>query len=158
VADTKKLAIGGGRGYPRAEADQQKWIDSVRTQTGLPVDRIKQLFERYGTRAADIAAFIAAGSDQPFRALPSFSYREVIFLAQSEMVVHLDDFLLRRSLIAMLGLTTGDLIEEMAAVLAPVLGWSQDRVGEEIERTVRILTSKFGVPLDRVQVARKQSV
>ncbi|MBL8152582.1 MAG: glycerol-3-phosphate dehydrogenase/oxidase [Anaerolineae bacterium] len=156
VADTKKLAIGGGRDYPRAEADQQTWIDGVQSKTGIPADRIEQLFERYGTRAADIAAFIAAGSDQPFRAAPSFSHREVIFLAQREKVVHLEDFLLRRSLIAMLGLTTADLLEETAAVLAPVLGWSEDRITEEIERAVQILSSKCGVPLDRVRVSRKE--
>ena len=41
--------------------------------------------------------------DASLQSLPSYSRREIAFLAQCEKVVHLDDLLLRRSMLAMLG-------------------------------------------------------
>lgn len=149
--DTKTTAIGGGKDYPFADSARRQWLSEVQIQTDLSAERISTLFERYGTYARAIAAFCAAGDDAPLQALPTYSRREVMYLAEHEKVMHLDDFLLRRSVIAMLGLTTRPLLEEMASILAATLGWSDQARRQEIEQTVQILQSRHGVPAEKLR-------
>ena len=105
------------------------------------------LLDRYGTRAEGLAQFISAAPDQPLRSLPEYSRREIQFMASQESIVHLDDLILRRTIMALLGQLSLDLLEELAVVLAPVLEWSQERTQQEIERTVKLLREAHGVEL-----------
>jgi glycerol-3-phosphate dehydrogenase len=73
--------------------------------------------------------------------------REVAFLAENEKVVHLDDLVLRRSLLAYLGHLNRPLIAELATIVAEVVGWSDNRKQEEIKRTLDILRDRHGVEL-----------
>jgi len=57
-------------------------------------------------------------------------------MALHERVVHLDDLILRRTLMALLGQVNGPLLEELAAVVSPVLGWSPKDAAAEVERTI----------------------
>jgi glycerol-3-phosphate dehydrogenase len=91
--------------------------------------------------------FISQGRDEPLRTLPEYSKRELAYIAQKEKVVHLDDFLLRRSLLAMLGRLTRDNVEEIAWVLGEALNWTSERREEEVERTREILKDRHGVVL-----------
>ena len=144
---TRDLAIGGGRGYPRTEEALQAWLADLSEQSGLALPRLETLFERYGTRAIEIAHFIAGGGDRPFGDQPSYSHCEVAYLVRHEMVVHLDDLLLRRSLLAMLGQLSHSLLAEMAEVVGEELGWSDEQIGAEIWRTLGILEERHGVQL-----------
>ena len=145
--NTRSLAIGGGRGYPRDSGEMHRQIESLSAWTGVSRERLQTLFERYGSRAEMIATFMNGGTDFIFRWLPDYSLREIIFLAQHEKICHLDDLLLRRSLLAMLGRVTGDMVEELAGALANALGWDEDRKAAEIARTLLILADKHGVQL-----------
>lgn len=62
--------------------------------------------------------------------------------------MHLDDLVLRRTIMALLGQLSLDLLEELAVVLAPVLAWSQEITQQEIERTVKLLSEVHGVTLN----------
>ncbi|HLA45066.1 MAG TPA: glycerol-3-phosphate dehydrogenase/oxidase, partial [Aggregatilineales bacterium] len=94
--DTHHIAIGGGRDYPSSEKARQKWIADLAQETKLPPERVKILFERYGTRAADAARFIcAARGDRLLTHRADYSTREVMYIVQHEQVIHLDDFALR---------------------------------------------------------------
>ncbi|MBI5927867.1 MAG: glycerol-3-phosphate dehydrogenase/oxidase [Chloroflexi bacterium] len=141
---TNQLAIGGGKNYPKTDADREAWLQDTSQNIKLPKDRLEQLLNRYGTRATEIAQFLVAGPDQALQYHPDYTRREIEFLAMHEKVVHLDDLLLRRSLIAMLGQANQALVEELAAILADCLGRS---VASEIERATRILQDKHGVVL-----------
>jgi glycerol-3-phosphate dehydrogenase len=145
--NTRSLAIGGGRGYPREPGEMRRQIDSLSAWTGVTRERLKTLFERYGTRAEAIATFMNGGTDFIFRSLRDFSLREIIFLAQHEKICHLDDLLLRRSMLGMLGRVTGEIVEELAGALANALGWDEDRKSAEVARTLLILADKHGVQL-----------
>ncbi|HET6595541.1 MAG TPA: glycerol-3-phosphate dehydrogenase/oxidase [Anaerolineales bacterium] len=142
---TRDLPIGGGRGYPRASSEMQSQIESLSAWTGLTRERLKILFERYGTRAETIATYMNGGTDFIFKSLPGYSLREVTFIVQHEKVCHLDDFLLRRSMLAMLGHVNGDMIEELANALANALGWDEERKSAEVARTLLLLTDRHGV-------------
>jgi glycerol-3-phosphate dehydrogenase len=144
---TRELPIGGGRSYPRGPDALKSQIESLSAWTGVTRERLKKLFERYGTRAENIATYMNGGTDFILRSLPDYSLREIIFIAQHEKVCHLDDFLLRRSMLAMLGLVTGEVIEEMAKALGNALGWNEERKAAEVARTLLILADRHGVRL-----------
>jgi len=109
----------------------------------LLLERARTLFDRYGTRARKVADYIAQGHDSPLRHHAGYSRREIEFLAACEMVVHLDDLLQRRTLVAIMGETTQPLLEELAEVVGQICGWSQEKHTAEIERTQQIFAAKF---------------
>ena len=146
-AHTRDLAIGGGRAYPRNEAARDRWLRDLGARSKLPPERVSELFERYGTRAEAVALCIAEAPDKALRALANFSEREIIFLLKHEKVERLDDLLLRRTLIAMLGQVTLALLHELADICAATLGWSATRTAAEIERAIVLLRVKHRVVL-----------
>ncbi len=144
----KHMSIGGGKGYPRTAPDRALWVAAMEQKTGLSRQQLETLLDRYGTRAKAVAAFIRAQADQPdapLRTLPTYSTREIQFIAAEEQIVHLDDLLLRRTLIGLLGQITPDLLGEVAALIAPILGWSPEVAQTEIQRTLTILEARHGV-------------
>ncbi len=145
--DTLSLPIGGGRGYPRTPDEMKRQVESLSAWTAMPKERLQILFERYGTRAESIASFMNGGADQQLHSLPDYTRREVTFLAQHEKVRHLDDFVLRRSMLAMLGRLTRDSVHELAGILGNALGWSDEQVSAEAARTLSILVDRHGVRL-----------
>jgi glycerol-3-phosphate dehydrogenase len=142
---THSLPIGGGQDYPRGKAEIQKWLDEFEKSTNLPRNQVEVLFRRYGTRARQVAAFLQAGKDTPIAAWPNFSYREILYLVQNEKIMHLDDLLLRRTLLATLGELSLPLIEEMADAVGAGLGWDAGQKQAEVKRALAILADKHGV-------------
>jgi glycerol-3-phosphate dehydrogenase len=143
---SENLPIGGGKNYPKYDADKERWV--AENGRGLPKEQVLTLLERYGTRAAEIMVFIAAESDSPLVHHPAYSRREIEFLASCERVTHLDDLILRRTLIGMLGKLDKSLLEELANIVAPVLKWSPDQTKSEIERTAQIFKMIHGVNIE----------
>jgi glycerol-3-phosphate dehydrogenase len=138
------LAIGGGQAYP---AERAPWITNLAQQSGLPPERIAALLERYGTRAAEVAAFINAGSDEPLSHHPGYSRREIQFMVEREYALHIDDVILRRTLLAILGQLSFELIAELGAIMAASLGWSPEQSQQEIAQTLHLLETRCGVQL-----------
>jgi glycerol-3-phosphate dehydrogenase len=66
-------------------------------------------------------------------------------------VVHLDDLILRRTLMGLLGEVNGPLLEELAGIMAPVLGWSKQDAAGEVERTIQLLEKVHGWCATRTQ-------
>ncbi len=150
-AGSDLLAIGGGREYPGSDIARRRWVELLREGTGLSEERLLALLERYGTRAEQVAAFCAEGADRPLRHHEAYTVREIEFLVRDERVFHLDDLVLRRTAIALLGELTSDLLTELAAIVAPVLGWSARETREDIDRTLDILRDKFGIDLSHAR-------
>jgi glycerol-3-phosphate dehydrogenase len=134
IRDSADVPIGGGKGYPRMPEG-----------TGLPQERLARLLERYGTGADRVAAYLEAGPDGPLAGHAGYSRREIEFMALYERVVHLDDLILRRTLMGLLGEVNGPLLEELAAIVSPVLGWSEQEAAAEVERTIQLLEKVHGV-------------
>ncbi len=144
---TRDLPIGGGRGYPLADGDRKRRMDGTAAWSGVTGDRAQMLFERYGTRAEMVGTFIGRAPDAPLKSLPSYSRREIAFLAQCEKVLHLDDLILRRSMLAMLGHLTRPALDEIADALAEALSWSAQQKQAELDRALNILHEQHGVVL-----------
>ena len=146
-AGTQDLPIGGGKDYPWTGYIQLQFFNRVYELTGLPGQWPKILFDRYGTRAQEIAAFMAADDDAALEHKPDMTRREIAFLAQHEKIVHLDDLLLRRTMLAFLGELTRPLVDELADVLGDALGWSKTQKKAEAARALEILADRHGVRL-----------
>ena len=131
VADTRHLPIGGGRDYA-----------ALKDSSGCD----PQLFARYGSRCREVSAY-QTGDDTPLEHYLDMTRREVAFLAEKEKVVHLDDLILRRSLMAYLGHLNRPLLDELADILADVLDWDETQQQAEVERTLLILQDQHGVNL-----------
>ena len=148
---TVTLPIGGGRDYPQTPQAQSAWIDQHQQQSGLSRLHVTSLLHRYGTLAAAIIADIAQhreqGADHPLQHQPAYLRGEVRYVARTEKVARLDDFLLRRSSLAMLGLLTRPLLEELATILGEVLGWSPQEQQAEVARTIDLLAKRHRVQL-----------
>ena len=134
IRSSADLAIGGGKGYPR-----------MPQSAGLSQERLAALEERYGTGAEKVAAYLEAGADAPLANHPAYSRREIEFMALHERVVHLDDLVLRRTLMGLLGQVNRPLLEELAAIVSPALGWSPAGAARDVERTVQLLERVHGV-------------
>jgi glycerol-3-phosphate dehydrogenase len=66
---------------------------------------------------------------------------ELRHLAATEDVIHLDDLILRRTMIGKLGQITPDSLQEIARICAEALNWSQQKTVDEIDRITRLLQS-----------------
>ena len=144
---TRELPIGGGRGYSMNGDEQNRQIDGLAAWTGLDKQRLQVLYSRYGTRTEVIASFIKRAADQPLKSLPEYTHREIAFLALHEKVKHLDDLILRRTMLAMLGRLTRERIEELAEVLGDSLGWNNEQKNAEAARAIRLLGDRHSVQL-----------
>jgi glycerol-3-phosphate dehydrogenase len=120
---------------------------ALSTEFGMDEAAAASLVDHLGLRARDAALLcaddpdlkkpIAPGSDCPAPlALAAFS-------AEHEMVVHLEDFYLRRS---NLGLRLpGDHrgVDRVAAVIGDRLWWSREREAEELEKLGRVVAGEY---------------
>lgn len=142
---TEKLQFGGGRGYPKTDDEKATWINSISQKTGISGERISVLFDRYGTYAAAIAEYCAAGSDAYLENHAGYTRREISFLTKNEKIIHLDDLILRRSLIGMLGQSSGGLLIELAQIMGAELGWSSEQAVQEAKRCAELLVKRHRV-------------
>ncbi len=85
---------------------------------------------------------------------PHYTRSEIAEMAKREKIVHLDDLLLRRTLLAYLGQLTRTLVEEMANALGESLGWNGVQKKAEVTRTLEILADRHGLVLSEAEGVR----
>lgn len=135
---TAKLPIGGGANFPANQNAIENWIGAHVSPT-IDAARAAVLLTRYGTRAEKVIEFLANGDDQAFESTRELSTREIEFMVQNEQIGHLVDVFIRRTSLAFRGLITAELLAETAAALAAPLGWTAQRVTEEIAHAQDVL-------------------
>src|SRR5690606_21511938 len=114
---TRTLAIGGGRDYPSTPEAQERWKATHLAAFGAA--RADVLFERYGTRAAAVAASISeilggANETADLGAGCELTGAEVAYLVEAEQAASISDILFRRTDIAFRGAVTADLVRALA--------------------------------------------
>lgn len=143
VASTVGVRIGGGNGYPRTPRRRMEWL---RQNVG-DTERGRTLFVRYGTRAAEVAAFIDEGDDAPVVG-DALSTRELAWMVEREQVRHVADVIFRRTSLAFTGDADAAAVQAIAEALAPLLGWDAARIESEIVDTSTQLREAHGVDID----------
>jgi len=134
---TAQMPIGGGKDFPSDPGRRTEWIMRVAQKSGLREARVRDLLERYGTTAETYALSAIVEKERPLKSLPSYTVGEIESIAANEYVMHLDDIVCRRTLIALLGDARGEVLRELAGIAGRVLGWDQTRQEEEINRARR---------------------
>jgi glycerol-3-phosphate dehydrogenase len=150
TASTQSLPIGGGAELPADAAATERFIDKMTAGSGLGRARALGLLRRYGSKALPLAQRLAASGDTPLRHAPEYSAAELSYLCMETGVVHLDDLVIRRTLLAIRGLVTDDALAEIAGVAAEALGWDAARAHEELRACAAALRERHGVRLQPV--------
>tara|TARA_R110002050_G_scaffold177889_1_gene311101 strand:- start:68149 stop:69840 length:1692 start_codon:yes stop_codon:yes gene_type:complete len=145
--DTYDISIGGGKQFPNSENARDNWFCKMENKTGLPLNKLETLLERYGTEAEAVASFMVKDNDQPLDFHTEYTYREIMYLVHNEYVVHLDDLILRRTTIALKGELTYSLLKEIGSIVRKLNNWSENALAKEINRTVEILRHKHNLKL-----------
>lgn len=136
---TRGMPIGGGRGFPTTARARARWVADA--APGFDPRRAELLLGRYGTIAAQVIAAISADTDDaPLTGAPTYSTGEMRHLARTEHVRHLDDLLLRRTSLGFVGQADA-VAGEVAAAVAPVLGWDAATVDAEVVRARAALSA-----------------
>jgi glycerol-3-phosphate dehydrogenase len=106
-----------------------------RAQIELSLPLIRHLIGRYAEAAPTIIGIIAAapGSATPLSAHTPTIAAEVIHTIRNESALRLSDIVLRRTTIGAAGHPGAAALHAAAAVAAAELGWTPERVREEIE-------------------------
>jgi glycerol-3-phosphate dehydrogenase len=143
TVSTVGLAIGGGKDFPATPAARTVWLAAHGDEVGR--ERAEALLSRYGTRAGAIIDVLTEAPDAPLAHNPLYTRREIEYLAGEESVTHLIDLLLRRTSLAFVGGLSLALLDELAGIIAPVLGWDTDRVAAEVRAAREELHEVHGV-------------
>ncbi len=99
--------------------------------------RDPHLADRYGGDAAVVQAMIAADPSLGEPLVPGLPYHkaEALYAVRYEMATTLDDVLARRTRARLLARdATAAAAADVAALIAPELGWSADRTADEVAR------------------------
>jgi len=129
---TDRIPVIGADGFPALWNARQRLAD----ESGLHVARIEHLLRRYGTLIHELLELVADEPElgRPLEGAPDYLRVEMRYGASHEGALHLDDLLARRTRISIGTFDRGvDAAPEVARIVAPVLGWSEDDITREIE-------------------------
>lgn len=144
---TAQRPIGGGADLPDEASGMNAFLARVETAGRVSRPRALALVDRYGSRALALAERFAAEGDAPLQHAPDHSVAEVHFLCQDTAVAHLDDLVIRRTVLAISGKLTAGLLAELADLAAAALGWNPERRQAELDTCTRLLREHHGVSL-----------
>lgn len=133
VHSTLDRLIGGGRDFPTEPESQKQW--AIEHAGAVTPERALVLLRRYGTVAARIIQDLTP-EDRPLLHHGDYSVEEILSLVRREWVLTLSDIVYRRTKMAFRGEITPELVEELADILAPVLGWSPTERSQQISSLV----------------------
>jgi glycerol-3-phosphate dehydrogenase len=97
--------------------------------------RVRHLLDRYGSLIDEVLAMTAGRPDllDPISEAPNYLKVEAYYAAAAEGALHLEDILARRMRISIEYPHRGvDCAREVAEVVAPVLGWDDDDIDDEV--------------------------
>ncbi|MFL6109868.1 MAG: glycerol-3-phosphate dehydrogenase [Catenulispora sp.] len=130
-----------------AEGFAARWNERARIarRTGLPQVRVEHLLRRYGSCIDELLELIAADESlaDPIAGADDYLRAEAVYAASHEGALHLEDVLTRRTRISIEERDRGlAAAPEVAALIAPVLGWSAATVRQEVERYLSQVTAE----------------
>jgi glycerol-3-phosphate dehydrogenase len=128
---TKNIPLVGGEGY-HAMWNQRQLIAN---RSGLHVARIEHLLNRYGSMIDEIIELVEKDPElaEELPGTQDYLKAEVVYAASHEGALHLDDVLARRTRISIETWHRGvDTAEAAARLMAPVLGWNEERIAREV--------------------------
>jgi glycerol-3-phosphate dehydrogenase len=129
---TERVPLVGAEGFPALWNARQRLAD----ESGLHVARIEHLLRRYGTLIRDLLELVAQQPElaEPIPGATDYLKVEAYYGASHEGALHLEDLLTRRMRISIEVFDRGlAAAPEVARVVAPVLGWSEEDIQREVQ-------------------------
>ncbi|WP_031466948.1 glycerol-3-phosphate dehydrogenase/oxidase [Sciscionella sediminilitoris] len=135
---TDKVPLLGADGY-HALVNQ---ADQVGEQYGLHPYRVRHLLNRYGSMIHEVLA-VAEGNPEllkPLAAAPDYLGAEIVYGAEYEGALHVEDMLTRRTRISIEYAHRGtECALQVAELMGGILGWDKQRINAEVENyTARV--------------------
>jgi glycerol-3-phosphate dehydrogenase len=129
---TEKLPIVGADGYFAL----MQQIDRIAEDSGLSADSVRHLLDRYGSLISEILEIITDDpklAKQLTKDLP-YLKAEIYYAASHEGARSVDDVISRRTRLAFEAPDCAiDLVNDVAAIIAPVLGWTAKQKKDSIK-------------------------
>lgn len=122
----------GGQGFG-------EWADraeSIASDHGWDAERVDRLLNRYGSLIEEVLQLIDENPSlgEPLGAAPGYLRAEIVYAAESEGALHLDDVLSRRTRLVHEQADRGlGAAEEIIDLIAGPLGWDAERRSQELE-------------------------
>ncbi|SDD86518.1 glycerol-3-phosphate dehydrogenase [Rhodococcus tukisamuensis] len=129
---TEKVPLVGADGY-FALVNQTVQVGE---QYGLHPYRVKHLLDRYGSLIHEVLELAEEAPEllAPITDAPDYLQVEAVYAAAAEGALHLEDILARRTRISIEYPHRGvNCAEQVANLVAPVLGWDEATVDREVE-------------------------
>ena len=129
---TERVPLLGADGYFARWNARELLAD----QTGLRVQQIEHLLNRYGTLLPELLDLIDQQPElaKPLPGAEEYLQVEAVYAASHEGALHLDDVLARRTRISIETWDRGvQAAGEVARLVAPVLGWDDEAVVREVK-------------------------
>ncbi len=145
--ETTFVAIGGGHDFPQTDEAREAWVARVAQKHAVSLARAETCLDRYGTRAEAILQTCDGSSDTDLTWLPEYTAGELHAVIRSEQVVNLTDVVLRRLPIAVSGRLTRAVAQEIGALAARALHWSDEERERQLGDLCKIMLERHGVDL-----------
>lgn len=148
---TKNLPLAGALNYKEIKED----LDEELQQLGISSFHRDSLLERYGTNVTEVLELMRDDESlqHQLEHAPDYLRAEIVYAAQSEMVLHLDDVMSRRTRISNVTKDKGlDAVEEIIDLISPILGWTKHRCNEERAEYMKL--SQFEMNCEEVHSDR----
>ncbi|MDN5748799.1 MAG: glycerol-3-phosphate dehydrogenase/oxidase [Pseudonocardia sp.] len=129
---TENVPLLGAEGYPAMKNARYQ----LAHRYGLHVARVEHLLGRYGSLVDEVLDLVVDDLTlaEPLAGAPDHLRAEVVYAASHEGARHIEDVLARRTRISIETFDRGiGSVDEVAALMAPVLGWSDEQVEREVE-------------------------
>jgi glycerol-3-phosphate dehydrogenase len=139
---TVNLQIGGSKGYPKNETEKEGYLRKLLPSYQIERSRLEQLFEVYGTKVDGILQKYGSELFEMLGTIPDVSMGEIKYSLLEEDVHHLEDLILRRTMLGKLGKITPDSLREISEICAKAMKWSGEKKEQEIDRLTDLLRHK----------------
>ncbi|MEY8117920.1 glycerol-3-phosphate dehydrogenase/oxidase [Falsihalocynthiibacter sp. BN13B15] len=127
TVSTRNLAIGGGKGCADAQDEPAQALarKTLVEEYKITPERAAHLAASYGTGARKILEYCDQyPNDAPLVVGSNYTHGEIAYLAEHEFVVTLADVVLRRTVLAITGQISSEIIDQISEILAQHLEWS----------------------------------
>lgn len=140
IVDEVCATLGVDAGCTTGERDlpwkpsQDELLLGVAQRLGIDDDSARWLVRRHGRRCGLVFRLIEKSPELARRIVPDLPLilADLLFCADDEMVVHLSDLLRRRIPLLILARLDEDELRRLAVLVAPVLGWDEERIAQEV--------------------------
>ncbi len=139
IVSTRDLQIGGSKGLPTGTPERDTYFGNLTESYSIERERLLQLVDAYGTNVEGLLQEYGSELSTMLQTVPEISVAEIRYFFLEEDVIHLDDMILRRTMLGKLGSITPESLQEISMICAEILGWSAEKTKSEVDRFLDLL-------------------